>query len=68
MPRMDGKTFVENLRKEAEYKKTPVIAILSGEGESGGFKSENGIVSFIRAQFNRDQFVKNIKELLGVTY
>jgi len=53
MPRMDGCTLIENLRKETGYAKTPVIGLLSTqEGESHQQFKAAGINEF----FNKDHF------------
>ena len=67
MPRMDGLTFVENLRKLEGYAQTPVI-VVSSEDDEGRRKSfrEAGATSFIvKSEFERENLLERVKALIG---
>jgi len=67
MPRMDGLTFVENLRKLEGYAQTPVI-VVSSEDDEGHRKSfrEAGATSFIvKSEFERENLLERVKALIG---
>lgn len=67
MPKMDGLTFIENLRKEVRYKETPVIAIVSSENEKMMDNMKKlGVKSiFNKSKFDRDLLVSSINNLLS---
>ena len=67
MPRMDGLTFVENLRKLEGYAQTPVIVVSSedDEGRRNSFR-EAGATSFIvKSEFERENLLERVKALIG---
>lgn len=67
MPRMDGLTFVENLRKLEGYEGTPVI-VVSSEDDEGRRRSfrEAGATSFIvKSEFERENLLERVKALIG---
>ncbi len=67
MPRMDGLTFVENLRKLEGYAQTPVI-VVSSEDDEVHRKSfrEAGATSFIvKSEFERENLLERVKALIG---
>lgn len=67
MPRMDGLTFVENLRKDDDYKNTPVIVVSSDENPEKKMQFEKvGANAFIiKSEFDRGNLIKEVKEQIG---
>jgi two-component system, chemotaxis family, sensor kinase CheA len=67
MPRMDGYTFVENLRKEDRYKSTPIIVVSSVNDPEVQTKFRSiGANSFIvKSEFDRGNLLAEVKELIG---
>ncbi len=67
MPRMDGLTFVENLRKTEAYANVPVVVISSNENaESRRLFRNAGATSFIvKSDFERENLVETVKALIG---
>lgn len=67
MPRMDGLTFVENLRKDDEYRNTPVIVVSSDENQEKQKQFEDvGANAFIiKSEFDRGNLIKEVKEQIG---
>lgn len=67
MPRMDGLTFVENLRKVDGYAKTPVIVVSSEDDEAKRRQfRQAGATSFIvKSDFERENLVDRVRALIG---
>ncbi|MBN2618803.1 MAG: response regulator [Spirochaetales bacterium] len=67
MPRMDGATFIENLKKEKGYGDTPIIVLSSSKThkEIDKFMDIGAKAVYLKSNFNRDKLLKNVKELLG---
>ncbi|MFO7727609.1 MAG: response regulator [Desulfonatronovibrio sp.] len=66
MPRMDGFTFVKNLREQDAFRDTPVI-ILSTEGREKDIQEGLGLGAnlYMVKPAQPDSLVKNVKMLLG---
>ncbi len=67
MPRMDGLTFLENLRKDERYAATPVIVISSDENQAGQqrFREAGANRFIVKSDFDRGNLLKEVKELIG---
>ncbi|MEI6876024.1 MAG: response regulator [Spirochaetota bacterium] len=67
MPRMDGITFVENLRKEPEYSRVPVMVMIAERhGELEARFRTVGIRDFHRkADFDRQAILRDTRRLLA---
>jgi len=67
MPRMDGLTFIENLRHDARYSKTPVIVISSDEDEEKRqqFTKVGADQFLLKSDFDRGNLVMEVKQLIG---
>ena len=67
MPRMDGLTFVENLRKDDRHSAAPVIVVSSDENEERRreFKRVGADRFIIKSDFDRGNLVREVKELIG---
>ncbi|MBN1498719.1 MAG: response regulator [Spirochaetes bacterium] len=67
MPQMDGITFIENLRKENDYRITPVIVLASSNEEASDSRFRNLGVTHIfnKSYFNRDVLVETASNLLN---
>jgi chemotaxis protein histidine kinase CheA len=67
MPRMDGPTFIENLRKVSEYAATPVVALI-GEREPSLERrlTDRGVGTILdKNNFYRQDFLERVTTLLG---
>lgn len=67
MPRMDGFTFIENIKREEQYRNIPVI-IISSFDDPGSKKraSELGADSYIvKSDFDRNNLISVAKNLIG---
>ncbi|WP_028574209.1 response regulator [Desulfonatronovibrio hydrogenovorans] len=66
MPRMDGFTFVKNLREQEAFRDTPII-ILSTEGQEKDIQQGLGLGAnlYMVKPAQPDMLVKNVKMLLG---
>lgn len=66
MPRMDGFTFIKNIREQELFRDTPVI-ILSTEGQDKDIQEGLGLGAnlYMVKPAQPDKLVKNIKMLLG---
>ena len=67
MPRMDGYTFVENLRKNEKYSQTPIIVVSSLDtSEAKERFMKLGANSFIvKSDFERGNLMDEVKKLIG---
>lgn len=67
MPRMDGLTFVENLRKDERHSSVPVIVVSSDDNKDRRKEFQNcGADRFIiKSDFDRGNLIKEVKELIG---
>ncbi|MBN2874818.1 MAG: response regulator, partial [Spirochaetales bacterium] len=67
MPRMDGLTFVENLRKLEGYAQTPVIVVSSedDEGHRTAFRAAGATSFIVKSDFERENLVERVKALIG---
>ncbi|MBI9108400.1 MAG: response regulator [Spirochaetales bacterium] len=67
MPRMDGYTFVENLRKNEKYSQTPIIVVSSLDtAEVKERFIKLGASSFIvKSDFERGNLMDEVKKLIG---
>ncbi|THB62992.1 MAG: response regulator [Desulfovibrio sp.] len=66
MPRMDGFTFIKNLREQEAYRDTPVV-ILSTEGQDKDIQTglDLGANLYMVKPAQPDKLVRNVKMLLG---
>ncbi|MBB5218016.1 response regulator [Treponema rectale] len=67
MPRMDGNTLLNNIRRSAEYHSTPVV-VVSGAYDKQAEENfiQAGAQAFIvKSQFERGMLLRTVKELLG---
>jgi two-component system, chemotaxis family, sensor kinase CheA len=67
MPRMDGLTFIENLRKEERYRSIPVI-VISSEGDADRRRQFRDIGAdrfLLKSDFDRGNLVREVKALIG---
>lgn len=67
MPRMDGLTFVENLRKDERYAQTPIIVVSSDEDEERrrSFRKSGADRFIVKSDFDRGNLIREVKELIG---
>lgn len=67
MPRMDGFTFIENLRREEKYKDVPVLVISSMENEEYKNKVKHLNISgmIIKGDFDRNNLMSLVRNLIG---
>jgi two-component system chemotaxis response regulator CheY len=66
MPRMDGFTFIKNIRAQDEYKDIPII-VLSTEGQEDDIQTgiSLGANLYMVKPAQPEKMVRNIKMLLG---
>lgn len=67
MPRMDGITLIDNLRKKDKYAKTPVIVVTSTDDNSVREKFRKlNVDSFVmKSDFDRGVFLEEVQNLIG---
>ncbi len=67
MPRMDGITLIENVRRQEKYKKTPVIVISSNERSEleDKVKAAGGNAIINKNDFDRGSLLERVRELIG---
>ncbi|HON77021.1 MAG TPA: response regulator [Spirochaetota bacterium] len=67
MPRMDGFTFIENIKREEQYRSIPVIVISSfDDPDSKKRASDLGADSYIvKSDFDRNNLISVAKNLIG---
>lgn len=67
MPRMDGLTFVENLRRDDQHGQTPVIVVSSvDDPEIRRQFTDRGADAFIvKSEFDRGNLVQAVRSLIG---
>ena len=66
MPRMDGFTFIKNIREQEAFRDTPII-ILSTEGQEKDIQQGLGLGAnlYMVKPAQPDNLVKNVKMLFG---
>jgi len=67
MPRMDGFTFLENMKKEEQYKSLPVIMVSSLQDDTTKEKAVKcGVTEFIvKSRFDQNNLINTVKNLIG---
>lgn len=67
MPNMDGFTLTANLRKEKEYRQTPIILVSSRDSEADKLQgiSAGADAYIIKAAFNQEKLIATIRSLIG---
>ena len=67
MPRMDGAVFLNNIRRNDQHKKTPVIIVssVSDKNTTELFKNAGANAFMVKSDFKRDYMIATIKELLN---
>jgi two-component system chemotaxis sensor kinase CheA len=67
MPRMDGLSFVENIRKQDEYRRTPVIVVSSVQDDEikHAFISKGANSFIVKSDFDRRNLVDEVNQLIG---
>ena len=68
MPRMDGLTLIENIRRENTYKDLPIIVVSSlKEKQNDDIMAELKINDFIiKSDFDRGNLVNSVNKLIGI--
>jgi len=67
MPRMDGLTFVENIRRDERFKEIPII-VVSSEKENEikeTFFSLGANAFIVKSDFDRGNLIDEVKKLIG---
>jgi two-component system chemotaxis response regulator CheY len=66
MPRMDGFTFIKNVRQQEEYRELPII-VLSTEGEERDIQTgmRLGANMYMVKPAQPEKLLRNVKMLLG---
>ncbi|MGM0857455.1 MAG: response regulator [Pseudomonadota bacterium] len=64
MPRMDGKTFLDHLKRDETLKRIPVIVLTTSEAETDVMDSYNlGCAGFVTKPVDLTQFLKAIQNV-----
>lgn len=64
MPRMDGKTFLDHLKRDEALKRVPVIVLTTSEAESDIVESYDlGCSGFVTKPVDLTQFLKAIQKV-----
>ncbi|MCR5218509.1 hybrid sensor histidine kinase/response regulator [Treponema sp.] len=67
MPRMDGNTLLNNIRRSDEYKNTPVIIVTGAYDKKAedSFLQAGAQAYILKSQFERGMLLKTVRELLS---
>ena len=67
MPRMDGLTFVENLRRDSRYADIPIIVISSVDDEATRrtFSKRGANAFIVKSTFDRGDLLSSVREMIG---
>jgi two-component system chemotaxis sensor kinase CheA len=67
MPRMDGLGFVENLRKQDQYRQTPVIVVSSVQDPEikKAFVEKGANAFIVKSDFERGNLVNEVNNFIG---
>ncbi len=67
MPRMDGLTFVENIRRESGYESTPLIVITSVDDPEirAQFYQKGANAYILKSEFDRGNLIQEVRTLIG---
>ena len=67
MPRMDGLTLIENVRRQEKFADTPIIVVSSEEKEGMASRLEKAgaNATFNKRDFDRGSILQKVKELIG---
>ena len=67
MPRMDGAVFLDNIRRQENYRRTPVIMVSSIKDEAvwTQFETAGASAFIVKSDFERGNLIATIKELLN---
>lgn len=67
MPRMDGLTLVENLRKDDRYRETPVIVVSSVEDSAvqSDFFAKGADAYIVKSDFDRGNLIMEVRKRIG---
>lgn len=65
MPRMDGKTLIENVRRQEKFSNTPIIVVSSETAENAALIQKGANAIFDKRDFDRGSLLEKVKELIG---
>lgn len=67
MPRMDGEVFLDNIRRQVNYQRTPVIIVSSVQDEAvhERFRAAGASAFIVKSDFKRGNLIATIKDLLN---
>ncbi len=65
MPRMDGLTLIENVRRQEKFSKTPIIIVSSEINDNQAFQKTGADAVFNKRDFDRGSLLHKVKELIG---
>ena len=67
MPRMDGFTLIENIRRQEKFSKTPIIVVSSEANKDTvqKLKSIGANTTFNKRDFDRGSLLQKVRELIG---
>ena len=65
MPRMDGLTLIENIRKQEKFSETPIIIVSSESLNEKELTTTGANAIFNKSDFDRGSLLQKVKELMG---
>ncbi|SFX43845.1 response regulator [Marinospirillum alkaliphilum] len=64
MPRMDGRSFLERIKQDEDFRQIPVVVLTTSEAESDILASYNlGAAGFIVKPVEIDLFIRQVQQL-----
>jgi len=65
MPRMDGLTLIENVRRQEKFSDTPIVIVSSEINDNKSLKDTGADAVFNKRDFDRGSLLHKVKELIG---
>ena len=65
MPRMDGLTLIENIRKQEKFSTTPIVIVSSESFDEKSLADTGADAVFNKRDFDRGSLLQKVKELVG---
>jgi CheY-like chemotaxis protein len=65
MPRMDGKTLIENIRRQEKFATTPIIVVSSEADDEASVTSLGADAVFNKKDFDRGSLLQKVRNLIG---
>jgi two-component system chemotaxis sensor kinase CheA len=65
MPRMDGITLIENVRRQEKFSDTPIVVVSSETDDRASLIDKGASAIFNKRDFDRGSLLQKVKELIG---